>query len=775
MLSISIIILIMCKALINDKLSEDFYHRISSIILLFSGILSYNSIFDLSTILDLSTISEIGIYSGLFNITSISSILETFLLIVGSLILISWPKQEELIIEVVNSSKESSLSGYSAEVSSLSLEKSYLYSLVNSFLLENNYNNKSINSSNNNNIYSILNNNKFVSYSINYSIIVLFSSLGASLLISCSDLISMYLSIELQSFSLYVLSTLYRDSESATSAGLKYFLIGALASCLILFGAGLLYAYTGLTNFESIYMILSMYARHLFNFMTDSNGLIYFFVLFVYPLFSTEIMGPMFLGIIFIFVGFLIKISAAPFHNWSPAKRSGKTQRWDKLPNSGDTLKLLVPNYLWKEISGWINYSCMVISQKIDEKKMGYRGSKSDFINKSVKEQRVDGSWCKKYASMHLRYTLMGFERNYQIKIPSKQLNKLSFSTLHSTDGEIGKQNLSIINYNQVLNPWWITGFTDAEGCFQIQLRQDMKQKLKWRIGPAFQIKLHIKDIAILEAFKNTLGVGTVTKDKLNMANFNVWSVKELQVIIDHFDKYPLITCKASDFLLFKQCFEIIKKREHLTEKGLLEIIGLKSSLNLGLSEKLKKSFPNIISVNRPHHNLRGIPNPFWIAGFTSGDGSFNLHTSERNSKVSNNIHRKVFLTFSICLHIRDEDVIKTLISYFKSLNVQVSEDYIVPFENSVLPSLLKAEIKSSNHIYKTEKTVTLYFRKFSDIVNIIIPFFDKHPIQGQKSLDFSDFKKVAEIVKTKGHLTPEGYNKILIINSTMNQRRPWN
>jgi hypothetical protein len=70
----------------------------------------------------------------------------------------------------------------------------------------------------------------------------------------------------------------------------------------------------------------------------------------------------------------------------------------------------------------------MVIIQKIDENQMGNRGSKSDFLTKSVKEQRVDGSWCIK--QMHFRYTLMGFERNYQIKIPSKQLNKLSFSTL---------------------------------------------------------------------------------------------------------------------------------------------------------------------------------------------------------------------------------------------------------------------------------------------------------------------------------------------------------
>nr|YP_025882.1 NADH dehydrogenase subunit 2 [Moniliophthora perniciosa]AAQ74265.1 NADH dehydrogenase subunit 2 [Moniliophthora perniciosa] len=297
MLFISIIILIICKALINDKLSEDFYHRISAIILLFAGLLSYNGIYNLDSI------TGIGIYSGLFNITNHSQILESFLLIIGSIILVSWPKQEELIIEVKNPILPTSYNTL--------LENSYLYSLLNSILLENYNKNKSVDSSafsvqliN----YSILNNNKFVSHSINYSIIVLFSSLGASLLISCSDLISMYLSIELQSFSLYVLSTLYRDSELSTSAGLKYFLLGALASCLILFGAGLLYAYTGLTNFESIYSLLSIY-----NIEINNN-----FIDIIYPFFSKELSGSIFLGLIFIFVGFLIKISAAPFHNWSP-------------------------------------------------------------------------------------------------------------------------------------------------------------------------------------------------------------------------------------------------------------------------------------------------------------------------------------------------------------------------------------------------------------------------------------------------------------------------
>jgi hypothetical protein len=104
--------------------------------------------------------------------------------------------------------------------------------------------------------------------------------------------------------------------------------------------------------------------------------------------------------------------------------------KWVKLSNSGDTLKLIIPNYNWKIISGWSNYSGMVTSYKMNENEMGYRGSKSDLLMKSVKEQRVDGSWCINSKFMHLRCTLMGFERNYRINILSNQLNRSSFSTL---------------------------------------------------------------------------------------------------------------------------------------------------------------------------------------------------------------------------------------------------------------------------------------------------------------------------------------------------------
>jgi len=125
----------------------------------------------------------------------------------------------------------------------------------------------------------------------------------------------------------------------------------------------------------------------------------------------------------------------------------GKTLNWLKLSNSGDTLKLLVPSYSRKVISGWINNPCMVTSQKMMETEMGYRGSKSKFLTQPdfVKEQRVDGSWSiAKNTHMLLRCTLMGFERNYQIKIPTNQLNNRSFSTL-ATQTKI--------------NPWFLTGF----------------------------------------------------------------------------------------------------------------------------------------------------------------------------------------------------------------------------------------------------------------------------------------------------------------------------
>ena len=114
----------------------------------------------------------------------------------------------------------------------------------------------------------------------------------------------------------------------------------------------------------------------------------------------------------------------------------------------------MIPNYIWKYISGWSNYSCKVISHKMSENKMEYQVSKSVFQNPqpngiSVKEQRVDGSYFGKYPK--LRCTLTGFERNYQLKILSKQFINRRFSTLNTLSD---------------LNPFYVSGLIDAEGSF---------------------------------------------------------------------------------------------------------------------------------------------------------------------------------------------------------------------------------------------------------------------------------------------------------------------
>src|SRR6201995_4545777 len=93
---------------------------------------------------------------------------------------------------------------------------------------------------------------------IEYSLIILFIITGGVFLISTSDLVSIFLSIELQSYGLYLLSTIYRDSEPATSGGLMYFLLGGLSSCFILLGTALLYANSGTTNLDSLYIITSI-------------------------------------------------------------------------------------------------------------------------------------------------------------------------------------------------------------------------------------------------------------------------------------------------------------------------------------------------------------------------------------------------------------------------------------------------------------------------------------------------------------------------------------
>jgi len=142
---------------------------------------------------------------------------------------------------------------------------------------------------------------------IEYPLIILFVVIGGVFLISSCDLISIFLSIELQSYGLYILCAVYRNSERATSGGLTYFLLGGLSSCFILLASSLLYGNSGNTSFDGLYVINNI-SNINESFNTNIETSLTSLYESYYINFSLVIMS----------IGFLFKVSAAPFHFWSP-------------------------------------------------------------------------------------------------------------------------------------------------------------------------------------------------------------------------------------------------------------------------------------------------------------------------------------------------------------------------------------------------------------------------------------------------------------------------
>ncbi len=123
-----------------------------------------------------------------------------------------------------------------------------------------------------------------------YPVLIMLATLGMMLMISANDMISLYLGLEMSSLALYVVAAFNRDNVRSTEAGLKYFILGALSSGMLLYGMSLVYGYTGNTSFEAIANALTMGERQL--------GLVF--------------------GLVFVLAGLAFKISAVPFHMWTP-------------------------------------------------------------------------------------------------------------------------------------------------------------------------------------------------------------------------------------------------------------------------------------------------------------------------------------------------------------------------------------------------------------------------------------------------------------------------
>ena len=166
----------------------------------------------------------------------------------------------------------------------------------------------------------------------------------------------------------------------------------------------------------------------------------------------------------------------------------------------------------------------------------------------------------------------------------------------------------------------------------------------------------------------------------------------------------------------------------------------IKASMNKGLSYELNLAFPEITLVERSTIVIvdQVIKNPYWLAGFASGEGSFMVNLQSSTS----NLGFQVKLVFQLTQHSRDIVLINSLIEFF-----------------------------GSGGVYKDREFIQFKISKFSDITEIVIPFFNKFQIMGIKSQDFNDFVKI-ELMKNKAHLTSEGLDKIRKIQIEMNKGR---
>jgi len=237
-----------------------------------------------------------------------------------------------------------------------------------------------------------------------------------------------------------------------------------------------------------------------------------------------------------------------------------------------------------------------------------------------------------------------------------------------------------------VITPWFVTGFIDAEGSFILGLQERYGFSTGWQATCYLSIKLHSKDKFLLEAIQLYFGgIGSIKKGTNNSVIYNIVSIKEIDVIIAHFDKYPLLTEKRVDYYLFKRGVNIIQSGRHRSLEGIEDIVKIRAKLNWGLTDKLIASFPKIAALEsekvRPLVESAYVFNPYWVAGFAlfflllkstikhckrkkkSGEGNFFVDIITSSTMK---IGYQVILVTKITQHIKDEQLLKNLVTYFK-------------------------------------------------------------------------------------------------------------
>jgi LAGLIDADG DNA endonuclease family protein len=299
---------------------------------------------------------------------------------------------------------------------------------------------------------------------------------------------------------------------------------------------------------------------------------------------------------------------------------------------------------------------------------------------------------------------------------------------------------MNIINN---LNPWFITGISDGDGCFNVTILKSDKAKVGWIVTLQFTIVAsnnpsNMLMMTQINLFFNNIGNITI-RNQDNSILFSIQGLKNCLIVRNHFLNYPLFTYKLVYFTLWSLIIDIMLSKNHLTEEGLNEVIALKTHFKMGLSSILLSNFPNIIPVEAPNYNPDfSLLNAYWLCGFINADGHFQLLPRIRNN--SN--------TYTLGFSISQSNISRILMEH-----------------------LLNFIGFGSLYNYTNQPACKYAISSLININKLIILLKDTQFL-GSKALDYRDFCLGVDLINKKEHLSKDGYKKLISLSNNMNTKR---
>ena len=283
----------------------------------------------------------------------------------------------------------------------------------------------------------------------------------------------------------------------------------------------------------------------------------------------------------------------------------------------------------------------------------------------------------------------------------------------------------SHINLNKPsinIDPYFITGLTDAEGSFSIMKHKDIRAKYGINIGLRFKITMLVNETELLNMIKPFFKCGALTIGKNDTISFEVKDIYSLnKYIIPHFCNYPLRGTKHLDFLTFKEAIDIINSKKHLTKEGINEIISMSNTMNSYRKLPIEYS-----PIHTKENNSEYIPiNGHYINGFIAGDGCLALNTKDAGFAR---------MSLQISQHKDNKNLLLSIANYFKSSN--------------------KIYYHDTNSVQLTLSGIKLW-------ENIVFKHFIEYPLHGSKQIKLNKLFLIREIIKKKEYLIKKGKCRI--------------